>query len=1042
MKRKLHLFAMLFGLALALNAQAQSVTGKVTDMQSGEALPGVAIRIKGTTRGAVTDLDGMYNVQASGTDTLQFSFIGYLEEVVPVGNRTTINVQLSPDVETLSEVVVVGYGEQKKSLVTGAISSVRAEELATVSNTRVEQALQGRTAGVTVLPSSGSPGSGMSIRVRGTGSNRSANPLFIVDGMRAGGIEYLDPSEIASVEVLKDAASAAIYGAEGANGVVIITTKTGKSGVSDVSYHGQYGIQSVGNLMPLMNARQYQEYLEEAGAPGRPSVSDVTDEVGTNWFDEIFDTAPQQSHSLTFSGGSEKSTYLIGGTYFNQKGIVGGDKSSFDRFTLRLNTDHKVRPWLNVGERLSFSHFSRSSIAENSEFGGLITSALVLDPLTPVVYSNDPATWPLHLRNALAGTIPNANDAANPFLIADLLSYDQNGNYYGISNFVRGEYGNPVARIANTNGDLNQNKIVGNVFADIMPIDGLKFTTRFGIDAAFQRQHGWSPRAYYSLESYTPISNANDRQDNWFTWQWENFVNYNKQLGDHDFGVLLGTSALRSKWNYVGGSFSDLFKERDDFSYADYVPNATDLIGSNSNSSSMASVFGRITYNYKEKYLLNATLRRDGSSRLSEGNKWGNFPSVSAGWTVSNEDFYPSSLSGIMNSAKLRASWGQNGSIGNIGIGEWMSTVSPTTPGYPDALGNLVVGAAPRFVSNEELRWETSEQIDFGADLAFLKNRVFFTVDYFVKTTKDLLTGGISPGYTGLDLPVTNGGTVENKGWEFELSYRSDATRSFQYEIGGNLTTLKNEVTYLDPNVPRINGAGVGTGWTATIFEEGYPIWYYSGYKTDGIFQNQDQIDSYLETTGVTGYNPNPGDPVVVDVNDDNKIDVADQTFIGSPHPDMIFGGRVNLRFKGFDFLVFAQGQVGNEILMGFNRTDRQTANRPEFFYTNRWTGENSTNNWFAANTGSAFVYNSDLMVFDGSYVRVRQLQLGYTLPNTLMKRLSIKNVRVYATLDNYFTFTNYPGIDPEVGEGNGVGIDRGAYPIPRKVLGGLQFSF
>lgn len=1025
---------MLFGLTLALNAQAQSVTGKVTDMQSGEPLPGVAIRIKGTTRGAVTNLDGVYNVQASGTDTLLLSFIGYLEEMVPVANRTTINVGLSPDIETLSEVVVVGYGEQKKSLVTGSISSVKAEELATVSNTRVEQALQGRTAGVTVLPSSGSPGSGMNIRIRGTGSNRSTNPLFIVDGVRAGGIEYLDPSEIASVEVLKDAASAAIYGAEGANGVVIITTKTGKKGVTEISYHGQYGVQSVGNLMPLMNARQYQEFMEEAGVAGRPLASDVTDEQGTNWFDEIFQSAPQQSHSLTFSGGSENSTYLIGGTYFTQEGIVGGDKSKFNRITLRLNSDNRIKPWLNIGERLSYSHFSRNAIAENSEFGGLVTSALALDPLTPVRYT-DPNAYPAHLVSAINGT------TATGIPIGNLLTVDPNGYYYGISNYVRGEYGNPLARIQNTQGGLNQNKIVGNVYVDIMPLEGLKFTSRYGIDAAFQREHSWTPTSWYSSESLNTISGGADWQNNWFSWQWENFANYNRLIGDHEFTVLAGTSANRFSWNYVGGTFSGLFKEQEDFSYADFVPNDQDRIGSNANSYSLLSYFGRVAYNYKEKYLLNASLRRDGSSKLADGQKWGTFPAVSAGWTISNENFYPAALSNVLNSAKLRASWGQNGSIGNVGIGEWMSTVSSITPGYLDAEGNYVVGAAPGQLPNPELKWETSEQINVGADFSLLKNRVFFTADYFIKTTKDLITQGSPPGFAGATLPSVNGGTVENRGWEFELSYRSDATRSFQYEIAGNMTFLKNEVTYLNPTVGELSGAGVGTGWGVTRFGLDLPIWYIRGYKTDGIFQNQDQINQYLETTTID-YAPKPGDPIVVDTNNDSQITEADQTFIGSPHPDFMFGARVNLRFKGFDLLAFIQGQTGNEVVMGFNRLDRATANRPEFFYTNRWTGEGSTNEWFAANTTNKYIYQSDLMVFDGSYARLRQLQLGYTLPASLLSKANTKTLRVYATLDNYFTFTNYPGIDPEVGEGNSVGIDRGAYPIPRKAMFGLQLSF
>lgn len=1039
MRVKLYACVWLLFLSQLAVAQTTPISGKVTDGQSGEPLPGVNVRVKNEGGGAVTNLDGTFRLEASSEDTLQFSYVGYLTEEFRVGNQTNIEVSLMPDLKTLSEVVVVGYGEQKKSLVTGAISSVKAEEIATVSSTRVEEALQGRTAGVNVLPSSGSPGSPMQIRIRGTGSNRDNEPLYIVDGVRAGGIEYLAPSEIESVEVLKDAASAAIYGAEAANGVVIITTKTGTPGAGEISYSGQYGVQSVrNNLMELMNARQYQEYLEEAGATPRPAPSDVVDEEGTDWFEEIFEVAPQQSHALNFSGGSEKSTYLIGGTYFKQEGIVGGDKSRFDRFTVRLNTDHKIKPWLNIGERLSYSYFNRNALAENDEFGGLINSALALDPLTPVRYT-DPTAYPDHLLAAINGTTPGGTP------IGPLLAMDENGNYYGISNYVRGEFGNPLARIENTKGGLNQNKVVGNIYADIMPVEGLKFTTRFGIDAAFQREHYWTPTSWYSSESLTTVPTGADHQNTWFSWQWENFANYSRQIGVHDFSVLLGTSAIENQWTYVGGTFSELFKESDLFSYAQFAPDTRDRISSNANSTRLLSYFGRVSYSYQEKYLFNGTLRRDGASVLAEGNKWGTFPSASVGWNIHNEDFYSASgASNIMNSFKLRASWGQNGNLGPITIGEWMSTIAAIQPGYFDAEGNYLVSAAAQTLSNPDLRWETSEQLDIGADIYFFNNRLSLVADYFIKTTRDLLTPALSFGPSGNNLPVINGGTVENRGWEFELAYRSQAGSALQYEVAANFTALKNEVTFLDETVGEVPGAGVGTGWEATYFSLGYPIYYFRGYKTAGIFQNQEQIDAYREANNISpdNYNPSPGDPIVVDTNNDEKISPEDQTFIGNPHPDFIFGTRVNLAYKGFDFLVFLQGQIGNDVLMGFNRIDRPTANRPEFFYTNRWTGEGSTDDWFAANTTSVYAYNSDLMVFDGSYARVRQLQLGYTLPRAVLSSADFKNLRVYATLDNYFTFTNYPGMDPEVGQGNSVGIDRGAYPIPRKTMLGLQFNF
>ncbi|WP_086009474.1 SusC/RagA family TonB-linked outer membrane protein [Nafulsella turpanensis] len=763
----------------------------------------------------------------------------------------------------------------------------------------------------------------------------------------------------------------------------------------------------------------------------------MLDEEGTDWFNEIFEVAPQQSHALNFSGGSEKTTYLIGGTYFQQEGIVGGDKSRFDRFTLRLNSTHQVRDWLEIGERLSYSHFSRNAIAENSEFGGLITSALALDPLTPVVYT-DPTAYPPHLLAAINGFTPGEVP------IGQLLVTDENGYYYGISNYVRGEFGNPLARIQNTKGGLNQNKVVGNVYAEITPFEGFEFTTRFGIDAAFQRERYWTPTFWYSSESLNTESGGSDFQNNWFSWQWENFATYTEQIDNHQLTFLLGSSAIENQWNFVGGTYSGLFKESDLFAYGAFTPNTNDDIISNGNSRSLLSVFGRLGYSYEERYLLNAIIRRDGSSVLAPGNKWGTFPSVSVGWNIHNEDFYEASgLSDIVNSVKLRASWGQNGNLGSVGIGAWMSRISAIQPGYYDSEGNYLVGAASFTIENPDLRWETSEQLDFGADIYMFSNRLSFTVDYFEKITRDLLTNALSFGPAGNDLPVLNGGTVENKGWEFELAYRSEAADAFQYEVGANFTTLENEVTFLEEAVPEIPGAGVGTGWVATYFSLGEPIWYFRGYETDGIFQNQAEIDAYIEANNLgDSYNPAPGDPIVIDTNGDEQISPQDVTNIGSPHPDFIFGTRLNLGYKGFDFLVFLQGQIGNEVLMGFNRTDRPTANRPAFFYTNRWTGEGSTNEFPAANTTSVYIYNSDLMVFDGSYARIRQLQLGYTLPETVFGSENVRNVRIYASLDNYFTFTNYPGLDPEVGQGNSVGIDRGAYPVPRKAMVGLQFSF
>ncbi len=996
------------------------VQGRVTEQTNGASLPGVNVVVKGTSTGTVTDVDGKYNINVpSEDDILVFSSIGYTTQEVAVNGRSVIDVALEEDVQSLSEVVVVGYGTQKKSLVTGAISSIDEKELATISSSRVEQALQGRTSGVYVLPASGSPGSNVQVRIRGTGSNGNSEPLYIIDGMRSTtGIGYLNPNDIASIEVLKDAASSAIYGAEGANGVVLITTKTGTTnGTTNITYSGQYGVQSAGREMEMMNAQEYVSYLEEA----QISITETPSEVaaaglGTDWYKELVESAPMQNHSINFSGGTEKSSFLVGGSVFQQQGIVGGEKSKFNRYTLRLNSDHQIKPWLHVGNRLSYSNVNRGAINEDSEHSGIISHALRKSPIAPVVYTGD-----------LPADVQVALDAGYPLI------RDASGNIY--------EPGSPFTRIAITHNSTIENRVVGNIFADVEPIEGLKFTTRYGIDANFEKLHGWNPVYWFSAqESNLGDANVFDTYTNTFIWQWENFATYQKTINNHGFNVLAGVSAMNTSYNSLNGTSVGLFREEDRFAYHDFVPDIGDRVGGYEINDKLSSYYGRLSYDYDNKYLLNATIRRDGSSLLPPNNRWGTFPSVSIGWVVSNENFFSSNA---INSFKIRASWGQNGNLSNLVSGQWASTITSQSLRYMNSNGEFLIAAEPANLPNYDLTWETSEQLDIGIDLSLLNDKITFTADYFNKTTKDLLTPGSPPNFAGFPLPKINGGNVRNSGFEFELSYRQ-FERAFQYEISVNGTAIKNEATYLNPLYPRISGASVGTGWTATAFEVGYPLWFFRGYKTDGIFQTQEQINSYLGDNGITDYAPQPGDPIVVDVNGDGLISPSDHTYIGSPHPDFVYGGRVSLSYKGFDFLLFAQGQVGNEILMGFNRNDAFTSNKPVFFYNERWTGPGSTNSMFAPNTTSTFIYNSDQMVFDGSFIRIRQLQLGYTLSSKIVNRLKLKSLRFYISLDNYFTFTKYPGLDPEAGSNNqnSLGIDRGVYPVPRKLLVGLTFNF
>jgi TonB-linked SusC/RagA family outer membrane protein len=1023
-------FLTMLGLHQAI-AQNFTVSGQVLSQTANAPLAGATVSVKGTNTTTTTDVNGNYSIsvpKAGSILVISYVGMGTVERTVNSGGAQ--NFSLVEGSGTLDEVVVIGYGQQKKSLVTGAISSVKDKQIATVTNSRIESALLGRVAGVTVGPQSGQPGAGVSVKIRGTASNRSTGPLFVIDGIKSGGIESLDPSEIASVEVLKDGASSAIYGSEGSNGVILITTKSGNRGPGVLTYSGQYAVNSIkDDYLKMMNASQYRQYLMEANvnATSIPTQAEV-DAVGggTNWVNAVIQTAPQMHHNLAFSGGSDKSTYYLSGNFFQQEGIVGGEKAQFNRYTFRINTEHKVKSWLTAGQKLSFSHHTRRAISDNTEFGSILSSALVMDPTTPVVYTG---SLPAHVQNAIANNHPLRKNAA--------------GQYYGISNYLKGEYGNPVARIEMAKGENVQDKIFANTYLDIEPVKGLKFTSRFGIDAAFQTGHGWTPTFWFSTESTNGIANGYDYSNKWFTWLFENFATYTKTIKSHNFVLLAGTSQERRHETHIGGSYSGLFKEEDKFSYADFVPDLQDRIGSVAFKQSLASFYGRLNYDYDGKYLFSASLRRDGSSKLPPKNRWETFPAFSAGWVFTREDFMPDNLNRTLNSGKLRASWGRNGGLSSIGLGDYLNAIAAGLI-YPDANGNFIVGAYVNGLANEELKWETSEQLSVGLDLGFFNNKLTAAIDWYNRKTKGLLTGGVPPDYVGNFLRFQNAGEVENKGWEFELNYRNTPKKNgIGYEIGGTFAANKNEITYLDPNSPILLGAGIGTGWTATASTVGEPIWYFRGYRTAGIFQTAQDVTDYLTKTGITGYTPKPGDPIVVDANGDKLISSGDYVKIGNPHPKFVYGARASINYKGFDLMVFAQGEQGRDVLMGFNRTDRPTANKPEFFFNNRWTGAGSTNTWFASTTSNEYVYNSDLMVFDGSYLRIRQLQLGYTLPASVLNKIMSKGARLYVSLDNFFMFTKYPGVDPEVSNnGNSLGIDRGGYPVPRVAVVGINISF
>ena len=1006
--------------SLSMFAQ-KSVSGKVTD-DAGQSLIGASVMVKGTTAGTTTDMDGAFKLNLpEGASILEISYLGYQTIEVATDGKDFFNILLKSDAAVLDQVVVVGYGRQKKSQVTGAISSIEVDEIKNLSNGQLQSSLQGRSAGVSILPNSGSPGAGFKVRVRGTGSNGNSEPLYIVDGMRTKNISFLSAGEVENIEILKDAAAAAIYGAEGANGVVIITTKSGANGESRVTYTAQYGIQSLNSNLQLMDAQQHASYMEEAGIPGRTTAD--LDGVSTNWLDEVFETSPLQQHTLSFTGGNEKTNYYIQGSYFDQNGIVVGDRDKFTRSAIRANINSNVNSWLNVGLRMNYARSNRKGISEDSEFGGVLANTILMDPNSPVTYD---------------GALPEFAQALLDG--GSALLTDENGSYYGMSEFVNGEIYNPIATQELYNGSGNTtNRIMGSVFAEATLMEGLTFTTRFGVDNEYGYFHNWTPSYFFTTTGQA--NSATVEQTSWTNSnvQWENFFNYNKSFGVHNLAFVGGTSMYSFQNNYIVGAGTGLIKESNIFGYLGSVQPGNEFTTGNGGESmnNLLSYFGRASYDYDGKYILSVVLRRDGSSLLADGNKWGTFPSASLGWIVSKENFFPST--GAVNFLKIRASWGQNGSLANLSPGAWKSAIGFGNA-YPDGDGNLNIAAEPTILSNPELTWETSEQIDLGFDMSMFNNKVGVTFDYFQKETKDLLNQGIIPNFVGNNAPTVNLGDITNTGIELELSYRN-TIGDLSFEVAANLTRIKNEVTALDENLNFAPGAGVGVGWTATAFETGLPAWYFRGYQTEGILQSEQEATEYMNSLGLTeGFQA--GDPRVVDVNGDGTITPDDQTFIGSPHPDMLYGLRLAAEYKGFDFTMFMQGSQGNDILLGYNRTDRASSNKPAFFYEDRWHEGNPTNDWFRANGDNVYAYNSDFMIFDGSYLRIKQIQLGYNFDSNASGFM--KGARLFVSLEDFFTFTKYVGMDPEVGSGDdrSQGIDRGVYPLPKKIMFGANVSF
>ena len=1009
------------GIGIAFAQKSVTMSGTVTD-EPGEPMIGVSVLEKGTSNGVITDLDGKYTITVSEGATIAFSYIGYVTQEKKA-MQGVVNIKLKEDSKTLDEVIVVGYGVQKKSSVTGAISSVKEEDFLNRTITNAEQALQGKTAGVQIISSSAAPGSTPSVRIRGFSSNASSDPLYVVDGLRTKDISNIDPNDIESMEVLKDAASAAIYGAQAGNGVILITTKKAKKGVRRISYDMQIISQSLGKTPEVMNAKQYIQYMTEGNLIPQETINRYWDgKTDTDWIDETFENSLMQRHNLNFQGANDNGSLFASVSYVNNNGPVMGSKDKHDRFAATINADYKVKDWLKFTTNNQFARWHAQSVGEANHSGSIMLSAIQLDPLTPVTYSAD------RLPDTMVGYMNQGHT----------LLQDEKGNYYSISPYGDSNNINPYVMRDRSTTRREGFMFSGSSYLDFTPIKELVITSRVGYRYSFMNSYGYTMPNITCSDLYQDYVSVDASSNTTSYWQWENFANFTKSFADkHNVNAMVGMSfSSNNTYGVTGGIKGSRSGDNLDLGITKLDPNyayfayqtgtATRTVsGGEKRRYANLSYFGRASYDYEGKYFAQFTLRADAadSSILPVEKRWGYFPAVSLGWVLSNEKFM-SNLKSISH-LKLRASWGQNGSIAGLSNYMYDATIASNIIYPMSSEVKYETGSHPSATGNRELKWETSEQLDFGIDLRMLNDRLGVNIDYYEKKTKDLIVTGITPSLiVGNTTSPMNAGNVKNSGFEFELSWR-DRIKDFSYSVRANIATLKNEVTYLDETLERIastTGAGIGT---MNYFEKGHPIWYMRGYECTGI-------------------DPQTGNPQFADLNDDGIIGDADQKEIGSAIPDFTYGITLTASWKGLDLTVFGSGSQGNDVFAAYNRTSRMKANTLSEFYEGRWVKAGDHAEYARPNCENYDKYlKSSKFVFDGSYFKIKQIQLGYSLPKNWLKKASLSNLRIYCSLDDFFTFTKYKGFDPEfTSTGNAMGLDMGSYPSSKKVVFGLNVMF
>lgn len=1054
-------------------AQKQSYKGTVVD-EHGEPVIGATVIQKGgsKTNGVITDLDGNFTIQADQGSTLIITYIGY--KTLEAKASPNMRLTLEEEAQTLNDVVVIGYGVQKKSVVTASIAKVSSEDLAGKTPVRMDNALKGLAAGVNVTSSSGQPGAAPKVRIRGNGTINNSDPLYIVDGMPIeGGLDFVNPSDIESIEVLKDAASGAIYGARAANGVVLVTTKKGKKGNAQINYNFSYGWQSKAKKRDVVGATDYailqnEFYVNGGSAPMYDDPYNLTDingnkvvGNGTDWQDLVFnDNAPVTNHELSISGASDKVNYYLSLGYYDQEGIVGGNygQSNYNRLSMRSNTMYnlidatKERNFLNkvdLSVNIAYTRVKNTGISENTEWGSVLGSALYMSPILPLTVTNP--TVIEGLQSASAGYELLCDDNGNPYTVP---------NYFGAYQ----EINNPVAIMAKPAQKNWSHKFVPKFSFDIQLWDNLKYHFSYSADLSFWGYDAANTTKWYlSGNNKADYTSASSQKGKTTVWQVENTLTYDKTIGKHSFAVVLGQSAFQSSGDYLYGSRNNLVNPNKPYiDYAtgtiEYSKDAKDQItgasamfstgGSAYTKHKLASLFGRLSYNYDERYMFQGTIRRDGSSRFGSNHKYGVFPSFSLGWNVMNEAFMTSTKDWLSN-MKVRFSWGKNGSDN---IGDFKYTVL-TSMGNNVLFGKNAVkynGSKASGLANPDLKWEESEQTDLGLDFGFFNSALTFSVDYYKKKTNGMIITMPIPSYVGETKPQGNVGDMENSGFEFEIGYKwriADA----KFSVKGNATYLKNELKNLGNDTGYIDVDGVhGIDGGGTRGSNGKPFPYFFGYKTEGVIQNEADRQAYLDKNCggsidnfKIGSSLNPGDIKFVDVNGDGVVNSDDRTDIGNGTPDWTFGINLNAEWRGFDFNIFMQGVAGADVLDGTYRSDIYAGNYPSWML-GRWTGEGTSNKYPILKQGDTQNWLlSDIYVADGSYFRIKNISLGYTVPKAITRKFFVENLRFYVMAENLVTWTKYWGFDPEISSGaTSLGVDRGVYPQARTWTIGVNVTF